>query len=186
MSRVPRLAILLAAGAAAGWILSPRAPAIAQGIREVFVLNWPDVQKVSGAVTVQGPVRLASMVALEDLVVGPVARSRTTRLLDAGTLDLDGYGHVVLSLLGQTKGQVVQRGVVGAILIPDHETVLEAFFQRGETLFALSVEAEAREVSPYLASAGPRSEIAFPRYRVFLWNATDKSAQVALYAYRTP
>lgn len=186
MSRVPRIALLVVSAAVVGWLLSPQGPAVAQELREVFVLNWPDVQRVTGEVTVEGPIQLASSTAIEDLIVGPVPRNRTTRLFDAGTLDVDGFGHVVLSLLGQTKGQVTQVGTVGVILVPDHETVLEAFFQRGEALFALTVEAPAGGASPYFASTPHRAEVAFPRYRVFLWNATDKSAEVDLYAYRTP
>ncbi len=159
---------------------------VAQAAREVFVTNWPEIQKVDGEVAIRGPVRLASFSQTDHLIVAPVDPSATTRLVDGGTLDVDGFAHVVVGIAGQTKGDVGRPGTVGAFLVPDVETVRNAFFERGEMLFTLHVEAPGvSSASPYFASRQARYEVAFPRYRVYLYNTSDKSAEVELYAYRT-
>lgn len=173
---------------AAGAIsLAAAAPAVSRAAQEVLVLNWPALQRVEGTVTIEKPVRLSTLVRRTDLIVAPVQPTDTTRLVDAGTIDTGGFGHVTLSLLGTTKGEVGRSGAVGAFLVPDVETAAEAFHERGDTLFALRVEAVGvSAASPYFASNQPRFQVGFPRYRVFLFNTSDKTADAELYAYLSP
>jgi hypothetical protein len=183
--RVSRTAWVLAmVGVTVALLASGAASRVAQ---EVLVLNWPSLQRVEGTVSIKGPLPLTTHVRLRDLIVAPVDPSDTTRLVDAGTIDAGGFGHVTLSLLGTTKGEVGRSGTVGAFLVPDVETAVQAFHERGETLFALRVEAVGVSAgSPYFASTQPRFQLGFPRYRVLLFNTSDKTVDAELHAYLSP
>lgn len=183
--RVPVPALVLIA-LVATVVLWPTGVAVSQSIQQVLVTNWPDVFSVEGTVAVRGPVRFSKMVSVGRQVVSPVKPRETTRMEPVFTLETDGFSHVVLSLTGQTKGEIYHPGTVGAILIPDVETSRTAFFERGEYLFAMEVVAAGvSSASPYFGSEQPRYQVGFGTYKVFLYNTTDKSVDVDLYAYLT-
>ena len=157
-----------------------------EDVRRVFVTNLPQTQQVAGTVAIDGVVRHATLQRLKDLLVSPVSPKETTRLVPAVTLTTDGFTSVVLSLNGQTKGRALRAGSVGALLIPDEETVIRAFEEEG--LFQFPMEIKAPSVSGaslYFASEPQRFTVGFPRYRVLLYNTTDKTANVSLHAYLT-
>jgi hypothetical protein len=167
-------------------LVTPIDEVISQEIRRVLVMNFPDVQTVRGTVSISGPVHFAELASFEGIVVPPVRPTETTRLVEAGTLDAEGFASVVLSLQGITKGDVKQPGTVGVILIPDQQQVQEAFDELGLMLFSL--DAAAGGVSrdtPYFGSAQPRYTVAFPQYKMYLYNTTDKTVTVNIYAYLT-
>ena len=155
-------------------------------LKEVFVSNWPNLWNVQGEVAIKGPVRQASLVALKDIVVPPVGPKDTTRLILAGTITTDGFSHMVVSVAGELKGEHARAGTIGAFLMPQEELMKRAFDEQGQLLFAVEVKASAGSPNPaYFASEQPRSVIGFPRYAVYLYNTTDKSASVSVYAYLT-
>jgi len=159
---------------------------ISQQINRVIVTNFPPIQRVEGKVEIDGPVLLSKMKRFERTVVPPVQPSDTTRLVEAGTLVTDGFPHVVLSLQGLVKGKVNTPGDVGALLIPDEESIQDAFNENGSVHFALRVAApNVRSNTPYFASTQPRHQAGFKAYRVYLYNATDKAVTVNLWAYLT-
>lgn len=158
----------------------------AQQIQQVFITNWPSVLSVEGTVVVDEPVKLARFTSIREIVVPPVERVETTRLVDAGTIVTDGFPNVVLSLHGTVKGTVKREGGVGVILIPEEEVVQEAFFEQGLLHFALETVADGITArTPYFASHQPRFTVAFPRYRALLYNTTDKAVSANLFAYLT-
>ena len=174
--------------AAAGmlFVLAPSGDAVSQRIAEVFVTNFPDLFRVEGVVRVDGPVRLSTEESFREIIVPPVRRAETTRLVEAGTLSTQGFAQLVLSLQGQVKGEVNRPGGVGAILIPDEQSILDAFNDRGLFQFGLEVEAGGVAAdTPYFASSQPRYYVGFPSYRILLYNTTDKTVTVNLYAYLT-
>jgi hypothetical protein len=177
-------ALLLAVG-----LLLASTPAVRtapQELADVFVTNFPKIQEVEGTVAVKGPIKSASLVRIENIIVSPVKRADTTRLIEAGTLVTDGYPYLVLSLTGQVKGEVGRPGNVGAVFLPDEETVVSAFHEKGLIMFPLEVESgEITPSSSYFDSRQPRFVVGFPRYRVLLYNTSDKSAEVDLFAYLT-
>lgn len=186
MLRQTRTLLLILAAIVLLFVFAPAGQVASQQIDRVFVTNLPRIQQIEGEVTVEGPVHLATLVAFEEITVAPVEPTETTRLIDAGTLVTDGFPSVVLSLDGVVKGTVQKTGRVGAILVPDVESVQEAFDQRGLMHFALEATAGAiSSKTPYFASAQPRHRVAFPSYRVLLYNTTDKAVDVNLYAYLT-
>jgi len=154
--------------------------------RLVRVVNFPAVQKVEGKVGVDGPVRHASLVTLGDLVVQPVEPTETGRLVDGGLLTVDGFTSVVLSLEARAGGRALRSGSIGAILIPDEEEITRAFEQDALVLFPLEVTAPLTQGTFRMTAASQaRHTLGFPRYRVRLYNTTDKVVNATLYAYLT-
>jgi len=179
------VAVLLAASAVA-LVFSPPGTAVAQAVRNVAVTNFPNVFPINGAVTVEGPVKLAKLTALREVVVPPVNPKDTVRLIQGGLLDSDGFTAMVLSLQGQIKGEVYRAGTVGVFLLPDEEPIVHAFEEKGLMQFAAEVNAAGvSAASSYFASSSTRSPVAFPRYRTYFYNTSDKTVTVNLYAYLT-
>lgn len=176
-------------------LLAPAGSAISQDVTRVLIANWPTAQEVYGKVSIDGPVRVeptegwkihATLVRMENILVSPVRPDQTTRLVDAGVLTTDGYPYVVLSLAGQVKGDLTKPGEVGAILIPEEETIQTAFDETGMVIHPLRVSSgQLVESTGFFDSEQPRLAVGFPRYRVLLYNTTDKAVEADLFAYLT-
>ena len=174
---------LIAAGAL---LLLSSGDAVSQRIAQVFVTNLPAVQQIRGDVDLIKPVRLATTVGFEEIIVPPVQRSETTRFVEAGRLVTEGFPSVVLSLHGEVRGTVQRPGSVGVILLPEQKTIQEAFNEQGQLHFALETVATGiTSRTPYFASQQPRYLVGFSAYRVLLYNTTDKTVTANLYAYLT-
>ena len=65
--------------------------------------------------------RSEALVGLRGLTVPPIERSETTNLIDAGTIDTDGYSYMTLNLVAELKGSASKSGVLGVLLLPDVE-----------------------------------------------------------------
>jgi hypothetical protein len=169
-------------------ILVAMSPVGAQGeeVQLVRVTNFPALQEVAGTVSVEGPVRHATLQRVKEILVPPVEPKETGQLIDGGVVSMDGFTSVVLSLNGQSKGKILRSGSVGAILIPDEEPVIRAFEEEGQAQFPLEVIASLHAGSPRsFASAPSRLTVGFPRYRLRLYNTSDKTVTVNLFAYLT-
>jgi hypothetical protein len=157
---------------------------VAREILDVRVRNWPDVQNVRGRVAIEGAIRQAEEVAFEELLVTPVARESTSRLVEAGVVEAAGYASVAVSVVGEISGEALQSGQLGVVLVPETKRVLRAFREDGLFLFPLEVTAPVRGGQQVYAAGGTaRFELAFPRYRVFLYNTSDKAIRVDLHLY---
>jgi hypothetical protein len=157
-----------------------------EAVRPVRVLNFPGVQKIQGEVTVPVAVPHASLVRLRDITVPPVEPTERGRLIDGGLVAAEGYTGVVLSLSGRAGGRALRSGSVGAYLIPDEETVMQAYEEDGILQFPLEISAPLTQGTFRMhASQQERQTLAFPRYRVRLYNTTDKTVSVNLFAYLT-
>ncbi len=190
MSRKSAIALTVAGAVLLALLLVPSGRALSQetadAIRRVIVTNFPDKQKIEGEVTVRGPIHQTALVSIREIVVPPVSPKDTQRLIQAGTISTDGFTFVVLSLAGQIRGEVVRPGSVGAILLPEEESVLRSFEEKGEIQFPLQVTSNSvTSASPFFASDQPRLLIGFPRYRVYLFNTSQKTVSVNLHAYLT-
>ena len=180
------LLILLTTWVVAPPLASQRQAVQQQQITPVLVTNFPDPHRVRGTVKIEGPVRLASLVEFEEILVPPVRRSDTTRLVDAGVLVTSGFPNVVLSLHGAVNGDLTRSGNIAAVLIPDEESIMTAFDEEGLAHFSLKVSAVgARGGIAHFASDQPKYTIGFDAYRVFLYNETDKTVTANLFAYLT-
>lgn len=155
-------------------------------VTPVEVVNLPEVLTVKGEVSLTGKLARTSLVSLADVLVPPVRREDTTRLVDAGVIVADGFAQGVATLLGEVKGPQGKVGEVGAILLPDEERVLRALAERGQLLLATELKVTAIPAgAAYFAAEPLPFTVAFPRYRVFLYNAGEKTVSVTLHAYLT-
>jgi hypothetical protein len=139
---------------------------------------------VSALVTVT-PAAESWFVPFEKIQLAPVARENTTQLVEAGTIQTDGFAELVFSFGGEFKEAVPTSGRVGAILVPDHAVFDYLLRQEGRIVFPLEV------VVPITAGTGPIfvseqivANVAFPAYRIFLYNETSSGANVSLFVYR--
>ena len=98
-------------------------------------------------------------------------------------MDSDGFSAVTLSLHGQVRGGS-QPGVVGVVLVPEESAVLTAF-REGELHLGLEASAEVIPSALYLSGSSSTLALGFPRYQVFLYNTTDGTAVVDVFAYLT-
>ncbi|MCM0082219.1 hypothetical protein L4X63_11520 [Geomonas sp. Red32] len=148
---------------------------------EVSVNNFPALQQVRGAVTVEGTTRTYK---LEGLLVTPGARNDLNELLHAGKVDTDGFTSVTLSLQGEVKSTTFLSGNVGLMLIPDEEPVLRVLKEVKQIQFPVEIACSVRSGdSEYFSCALPALNVGFPRYRVYFYNTLNKPAEVNAYLY---
>lgn len=182
----PILIALLLGATIAAFIVSPAGTAIAQEARSVIVTNFPKIFNISGAVTIDGPVKHARFSALRDIVVPPINPKDSVRLIQGGIVESDGFTNMVLGLQGQTKGQVFRAGTVGVFLVPEEEAIIKVYEEKGLMPFSTEVSVPSVSgASPYFSSSSTKTPIAFPRYRSYFYNTSDKTVTVNLYAYLT-
>jgi len=180
------LPAVLLLGAGALFLLTPTGRVASQSIESVLVTNFPSIQKIEGEITIKKPIPFSELVSFEQIIVPPVQPTETTRLVEAGVLTTNGFPEVVLSLHGVVKGSVLKPGSVGAILLPAQPTIEEAFNEQGLVHFAMELAAGGvSSATPYFASNQPRYTIGFRAYTVLLYNTTDKTVTVDLFAYLT-
>lgn len=127
-----------------------------------------------------------AMVGVTGVLVPPVKRAEIANMVDAGTIDTEGFTHLTLNLAGELKGAAPQQGVVAAVLIPDVEPFVTAYRTLGLLPAALDLAAPvAAHASAYFMAKQETLEVGFPRYRVLLYNTSGTSATIAFFAYRT-
>jgi hypothetical protein len=167
-------------------VLAPWSKAQSQRPQDVVVLNMPEVLKIAGEVEVLGTVQHSETVRRTNVVVPPVERRRTTDLIELEAIETDGFTQVTLSLHGAVRGTIGQSGEVGAILVPDETSVLEILREKGIFHFPVEVKVSPQEhLAEVPFSVQKRLVLGFPRYRVFLYNSTDRTVDAHLFAYLT-
>jgi hypothetical protein len=156
-----------------------------QELTRTFVVNLKDPHPVEGTVEVGAPIPHSVTQDLAEAVVAPARQEESSLWTEAGILDTAGFTSLVLSFHGQFRGNPSAPGAVGLVLVPDEENILRALAE-GEVHLSLSTEVE-RVPDGRLYFSGSRAglAVAFPRYRVFLYNTTDRSAAVNVFAYLT-
>jgi hypothetical protein len=158
--------------------------ATAQEVTRVEVVNLPGVQKVEGDVQLKGPIRSASAMRFQEVVVTPVERTETTRLTLVGTVSTEGFAWVTLSLAGEIKGTTTRGGTVGAVLVPAEESIQRALTEDGLYLFPLEATAEvAVGARGWVRDQRARLSVGFARYNLYLYNSTDKSIGTTVWVY---
>lgn len=156
-----------------------------QELTRTFVVNLKDPHPIEGKVTVDEPIPHSAMQSLPDVVVAPAPRNEPALWTEAGTIATDGFSSAVVSFQGQFRGNPASPGTVGVVLVPQEEDVLRAFSE-GEVHLSLEALAEGvPDGRAYFSGSRSGLAIAFPRYQVYLYNTTDRSASVNLFAYLT-
>jgi hypothetical protein len=163
-------------------------PCAAQGseVTPVVVTNFPEVQRIDGAVSIDGPLVNGSLQRVDEVVVSPVDRRAATRMDAQGGVSTDGFTSLMISLVGEVQGSVDREGTLGVVLVPDDPVVSRALRQDGAVLFPLEVTVEIPLGTPgWINAESKRFQIAFPGYRVYLYNTSDKSVATTVYVYLT-
>jgi hypothetical protein len=149
------------------------------------------MRKVTGILALLASLPVAAapvdtwFVPFERIQVSPVERKDTTRLVEAGTIQTDGFNELVFSFGGEFKEAVPQSGRVGAILIPDHQVFEYLLHNEGRIVFPLEVVVPiSAETGNIFVSEQIVANVAFPSYRVYLYNETSSGASVSLFVYR--
>jgi hypothetical protein len=125
-------------------------------------------------------------VSFRDVFVPPVERENVSQLVDVGTIETDGFSDLVFSMGGEFKEKVPSSGTVGAILIPDIDMFDHLLRTEAEFAFPLEVKAQIGNLnSAIFISEQQTARIAFPAYRVYMYNETGSAARVSLHVYRT-
>ena len=154
-----------------------------QELTQTFVVNLKDPHPIEGDVNVLSPIPHSDMTSMVDVVVAPATREQTGLWTDVGPLDTAGFTSVVLSLHGQLRGSTGGTGVVSLVLMPDEENILRAFAE-GEVHLELEATADPVPTNAlYFSGTSGNLPIGFSSYRVFLYNTTERSASVNVFAY---
>jgi len=126
-----------------------------------------------------------ALIEKRGIVVNPVDRSHLQSLVDAGTIETEGYSDIVINMAGLPSATNRKAGVVGAILIPDMPPFDEAFHKWGILPAVIEVTADVKAGETNFMAKQKRFDVGFPRYRILLYNTTDSNMTVAFFAYRT-
>ena len=133
------------------------------------------------------PVSMGDLAGYRGILVPPVEKSDVTKLVDAGTIEADGYTYLVLNLAGEMKETPTKPGgTIGVLLVPDVAPFDKALTHLNVVAIPLEIKAAVTaDALPYFMAKQVRYEVGFPRYRVLLYNTTGASATVAFFAYRS-
>jgi hypothetical protein len=127
----------------------------------------------------------SALVGVRNVSVPPVERSQTTSLVDAGTIDCDGYSRVAVNFAGRVSGDSeMRRGAIGVILVPDIDPYDKAFRSFGLLPAAVELTAQAEGAQSTFMAKQVTFDVGFPRYRVLFYNSTNWVATVHFFAYR--
>jgi hypothetical protein len=127
----------------------------------------------------------AALVGVRSVSVPPVERSQTASLVDAGTIETDGYSTIVLNFAGRLASESnVKSGAVGAILVPDVDPFDKAYRTFGLLPASIEIAAQADGATATFMAKQVNFAVGFPRYRVLFYNSTNYAATVHFFAYR--
>lgn len=127
----------------------------------------------------------ASLVGMRNIVVTPVDRTQTALLIDGGTIDTDGFTGLVINVIGQVEGAATNKGMIGAVLIPDVSPYDYAFKTLGLLPAVMEVTTPLETGQQYFMTKQARFDVGFPRYRVLFYNTTNTAVRLAIFGYRT-
>jgi hypothetical protein len=148
----------------------------------VHVDNLPETLQIKGAVSVEGPVSHTHFVKKEAIVVPPSRRAEPSEMAHAGSIESNGFTAVTLSFQGEVKGGSAGAGTVGVLLIPDEEPIVRAFREARRLQFAIECVSTLKSGDPSFFNADQvHQRLTFPRYKVFLYNTTNKTVEANLF-----
>ena len=156
-----------------------------QDVTRTVVVNLESPHLVEGSVVVPAPVPHGEILSALDVVTTPATRAETNLWTEAGVIDADGFTSAVVSLHGQLRGNPSIPGAIVAVLVPEEENILRSLSE-GEVHLALEAAADPVPTGGlYFSGARDGLPIGFPRYRLFVYNTTDRSAAVNVFVYLT-
>jgi hypothetical protein len=169
------------------WIYASSAVSIAQAAgQDVNVTNFPQTQNIKGSVNVDGTVSHGRSVKREGVLVQTSRRSDANDLTYAGVIDTEGFTTVTVSLEGEIKSTNFPTGTVGVLLLPDEDPIWRVLREAKIVQFPIECVASVnRGDSEYFTSPQCLDRIAFPRYRIYLYNTMNRTVEANVYLYLT-
>lgn len=168
-----------------GIVLQPSQAQSSQTL-DVNVNNFPETQKIKGSVSVEGTMSHSKYIKMEGIVIPTSRRTELSELTFAGILEADGFTSVSVSLQGELKSASFTPGDIGVLLIPDEKRIMRAFRDASRIQFPIeSVSRLTSGDSSYFHSVQAHQRIGFPRYRIYLYNTVNRTAETNLYLYLT-
>lgn len=156
------------------------------GFKSVSVTNFPNVQRVAGEVSVAGTVNHSEMHRWRRVVVPTVKRSDIMDGAGAGSVKTGGFTSATISVNGQTSDAAFKPGVVGVVFLPDETSVKQAFSDGSVIEFPLEATVQViPSKSGYFSSQPVRLPVAFPRYKLYIYNTASTGVQANVYLYLT-
>ena len=148
----------------------------------VHVENLPETQQIRGSVSIDGPVSHVQFMKKEAIVVPPSRRAEPSEMAHAGSIESNGFTTITLSLQGEVKGGSAGAGTVGVLLIPDEEPIVRAFRESRRLQFAIECVSNLKSGDSIFFNADQVNQrLTFPRYKVFLYNTTNKTVESNLF-----
>jgi hypothetical protein len=160
--------------------------ALAESTRpmDVNVRNFPVVQQVKGSVSIESPLSHSKFFKKEGLMVPPARRNEYSELTFAGIVETNGFTSISANVLGEIKSGSFSSGTIGVLLIPDEEPILQSLREANRVPFPIETTvAITSGGSSYFESADTLQNVAFPRYRIFLYNTVNKTVDANIYLY---
>ena len=151
---------------------------------DVKILNFPETQQVKGSVSIEGTTSHSTFFKKEGIVVPTSRRNELTELTYAGIVETDGFTSISANVQGEIKSGSFASGTIGVLLIPDEEPILRSFRDGKRVPFPVETTATVKSGdSSYFDSAETRQRVAFPRYRLYLYNTVNKAVEANIYLY---
>jgi hypothetical protein len=148
---------------------------------DVQVNNFPATQQIKGSVSLEGTTKF---IAKESMVVPPSQRAEVTEMVDAGTIVMDGYSSLVISLQGEMRSNVFSSGTIGVLLVPYERSILRILRDVKRTIYPIESTANTKSGdSIYFESEQAQHRIAFSQYKIYLYNTTNKQAEANVYFF---
>ena len=124
--------------------------------------------------------------SFENLSVGPAERIETSRLTDAGVLNIGDAGGMVITLAGELRARAERNGSIGVLLLPESPFFNYAYRNRKIMMSVADAEAAINAgESSYFLSKSKHVEAGFTQYHLFLFNTTGATAMVNVYVHPT-
>ncbi len=148
---------------------------------EVNINNFPETQQIKGSVSVEGATKY---IAKDNVVVPPSQRAELSEMVYAGTIETDGFTSLLISLQGEMRSDVFTSGAIGVLLVPDEKPILHILRDAKRVQFPIECKAQTKSGdSIYFEAEQTQQRIAFSRYKMFLYNTSNKQADANVYLY---
>lgn len=151
---------------------------------DVNVKNFPETQQVKGTVFIEGTTSHSKFIKREAILVPPSRRSELSELTFSGIVETDGFTSISINVQGEIKSASFISGAVGVLLIPDEDPIIRAFREAKRVPFSIEIAANLKSgETSFFDSEQTHNRIVFPRYKMFLYNTTNKAAEANIYLY---
>ncbi len=158
--------------------------AIASQPTEVHVDNFPETQQIKGSVSIDGPLIHSQFVKKEGLLVPISRRGETSEMFHGGIVDAEGFTSIAISVQGEVKSSSFISGSIGVVLVPDEEPVLRALREAKRIQFPIECVALIKSGdSSFFSADQVVARVTFPRYRLYLYNTLNRSADANVYIH---